>query len=70
MAESWSFSTSALIETTATPVIPRTVLDASWTAASAALAKLSGDEPITVMTFAIPSDMLPPSSLLHRLRAP
>src|SRR5690242_2208861 len=46
-------STTALIETTSAPVMPRTVFAASWTAASAALAKLSGDDPITVMTLAM-----------------
>src|SRR6266498_4179174 len=47
-----SFSTTALIETTWAPLIPRSVFAASWTAASAAFAKLSGDEPISVTTFA------------------
>ena len=45
-------STSALIETTCAPEIPRRVFAASCTAASAALAKLSGDEPMIVTTFA------------------
>ena len=45
-------STSALIDTTWTPLMPRIVFDASCTAASAALAKLSGDEPMMVMTLA------------------
>src|SRR5436853_2366136 len=45
-------STSALIETTSAPVMPRTVFAASCTAASAAFAKLSGDEPMIVITFA------------------
>src|SRR5919198_205008 len=48
-----SFSTTALIVTTSAPVIPRSVFAASCTAASAALAKLSGDEPMIVITFAI-----------------
>ena len=43
-------STRALIETTSAPVMPRTVFAASCTAASAALAKLSGDEPMIVIT--------------------
>jgi hypothetical protein len=51
-----SFSTTALIETTWAPEIPRSVLAASCTAASAALAKLSGDEPMIVTTLAM-SDM-------------
>jgi hypothetical protein len=33
--------------------MPRTVFAASCTATSAAFAKLSGDEPMTVMTFAM-----------------
>src|SRR5829696_714260 len=48
-----SLSTSALMEITSTPWIPRTVFAASCTAASAALAKLSGDWPMTVMTLAM-----------------
>ena len=48
-----SFSTSALIETTSAPEIPRTVLAAYCTAASAAFAKLSGDEPMIVITLAM-----------------
>src|SRR6476659_9542461 len=47
-----SFSTLHVIETTSAPEIPRRVFDASATAASAALAKLSGDEPMIVMTLA------------------
>src|SRR3954466_14485539 len=47
-----SFSTSALIDTTSAPEMPRTVFAASCTAASAAFAKLSADEPMIVMTFA------------------
>src|SRR5918995_3097682 len=53
-----SFSTTALIEVTCAPWMPRTVFAASATAASAALAKLSGDEPMTVMTLAIPAIVL------------
>src|SRR5213080_2916466 len=45
-------STTALIETTSAPWIPRSVLAASCTAASAAFAKLSGDEPMIVITLA------------------
>ena len=45
-------STSALIEITSAPVIPRIVFAASCTAASAAFAKLSGDEPMIVTTLA------------------
>src|SRR5688572_21369016 len=47
-----SFSTTALIEITSAPVMPRRVFAASCTAASAAFAKLSGDEPMSVMTLA------------------
>src|ERR671939_1175325 len=47
-----SFSTRALIETTSAPVIPRSVLAASDTAAAAASAKPSVDEPMIVTTFA------------------
>src|SRR6266542_438053 len=47
-----SFSTTALIVTTSAPLMPRSVFAASCTAASAALAKLSGDEPMIVITFA------------------
>src|SRR3954453_20219508 len=57
-----SFSTVALIEITSAPVIPRSVLAASWTAASAALAKLSLDDPMivtTLATLAIPPPRLP-----------
>jgi hypothetical protein len=59
-----SFSTTALIEITSAPVIPRNVFAASCTAASAALAKLSGDEPMTVMTLATSAicSSLPPSA--------
>src|SRR5206468_329010 len=46
-------STTALMETTSAPLIPRSVFAASWTAASAAFAKLSGDEPMIVITFAM-----------------
>jgi hypothetical protein len=45
-------STTALIDTTSAPVMPRIVLAACYTAASAAFAKLSVDEPMIVMTFA------------------
>jgi hypothetical protein len=45
-------STSALIETTSAPVMPRTVFAASCTASSAALANDSDECPITWMTFA------------------
>src|SRR5207247_8953004 len=55
-----SFSTTALIETTSAPVIPRSVFAASCTAASAALAKLSGEEPMMVMTFATFAMQPPP----------
>src|SRR5918994_6010952 len=54
-----SFSTTALIEVTCAPWMPRSVFAASWTAASAALAKLSGDEPMIVMTLAIPAIRAP-----------
>src|SRR5215207_8841708 len=54
-----SFSTTALIEVTWAPWIPRSVFAASWTAASAAFAKLSGDEPMIVMTLAIPAIRAP-----------
>src|SRR5919204_2719133 len=47
-----SFSTTALIVTTSAPEMPRSVFAASCTAASAALAKLSGDEPMIVITLA------------------
>src|SRR5919197_4733224 len=47
-----SFSTTALIETTSAPVIPRSVLAASDTAEAAASAKPSVDEPMIVTTFA------------------
>src|ERR687886_1764857 len=47
-----SFSTVALIEITSAPVIPRSVLAASDTAAAAASAKPSVDEPMIVTTFA------------------
>src|SRR2546423_10697497 len=47
-----SFSTVALIDTTSAPVIPRSVLAASDTAAAAASAKPSVDEPMIVTTFA------------------
>src|SRR5439155_26075171 len=47
-----SFSTTALIETTSAPVIPRSVLAASDTATAAASAKPSLDEPMIVTTFA------------------
>src|SRR5919108_591603 len=58
----WSSSTTALMETTSAPWMSRTVFAASRTAASAALAKLSDDRPMTVMTFAI-SAMSAPSSV-------
>src|SRR6478609_3707691 len=45
-------STCALIETTCAPLIPRSVFDASWTAASPAFAQLSGDEPMILTTLA------------------
>src|SRR5256885_11315464 len=48
----WSPSTTALIETTSAPEMPRRVFAASCTAASAAFAKLSGEEPMIVITFA------------------
>src|SRR5919108_804951 len=47
-----SFWTTALIETTSAPVIPRSVFAASATAAAAASAKPSLDEPMIVTTFA------------------
>ena len=46
------FSTFALIEITSAPEIPRSVFAASWTATSAAFAKLSGDDPMIVTTLA------------------
>jgi hypothetical protein len=45
-------STTADIMTTCAPEIPRIVFAASCTAASAAFAKLSGDEPMIRTTFA------------------
>src|ERR671923_469247 len=48
-----SFWTTALIETTSAPVIPRSVFAASSTATAAAWAKLSVDEPMIVTTFAM-----------------
>src|SRR5215510_1898423 len=39
--------------------MPRRVFAASWTAASAALAKLSGDEPMIVTTLAMPAIRTP-----------
>src|SRR5436309_4630403 len=56
-----SFSTTALMETTSAPWMSLTVFDASCTAASAALAKLSGDEPMIVITFAMSAMPLPSS---------
>src|ERR687887_851267 len=47
-----SFWTTALIETTSAPVIPRSVFAASDTAEAAASAKPSLDEPMIVTTFA------------------
>src|SRR5687768_7698013 len=45
-------ATSALIEMTSAPVMPRSVLAASWTATSAASAKPCGDDPMMVTTLA------------------
>src|SRR2546425_1596447 len=45
-------STTALIETTSAPLIPRSVLPASCTALAAASANPSGDDPMIVTTFA------------------
>src|SRR5438105_551286 len=47
-----SFSTTALIETTSAPVMPRSVFAASCTATEAASAKPSLDEPMIVTTLA------------------